>query len=58
MNIPVWLLNDKQERELDKVNAFYMQKEAEVRNTSASKPSRHRYHYLTCGSSKFASRHS
>lgn len=41
MNIPVWLLNDKQERELDKVNAFYMQKEAEVRNTCASKPSRH-----------------
>lgn len=30
MNIPSWLLNDEQERELDKVNAFYLQKEAEV----------------------------
>lgn len=30
MNIPTWLLNEEQERELDKVNAFYLQKEAEV----------------------------
>jgi hypothetical protein len=33
MNIPTWLLNEEQERELDKVNAFYLQKEAEVRTT-------------------------
>ncbi|WZH39357.1 Ankyrin repeat nuc-2 [Fusarium acuminatum] len=31
MNIPTWLLSDKQERELDKVNAFYLQKEAELK---------------------------
>lgn len=30
MNIPAGLLNAEQERELDKVNAFYLQKEAEV----------------------------
>jgi hypothetical protein len=30
MNIPVDLLTPEQERELDKVNAFYLQKEAEV----------------------------
>jgi CDK inhibitor PHO81 len=34
MNIPKWLLNEEQERELDKVNAFYLQKEAEVCITS------------------------
>ena len=34
MNIPTWLLSDEQERELDKVNAFYLQKEAEVRDTA------------------------
>lgn len=58
MNIPVWLLNNEQERELDKVNAFYLQKEAEVRDTSDSKPYRHRYHHLTPSSSRFVSRHS
>lgn len=30
MNIPTDLLTPEQERELDKVNAFYLQKEAEV----------------------------
>lgn len=30
MNIPVDLLTPEQERELDKVNVFYLQKEAEV----------------------------
>jgi hypothetical protein len=30
MNIPAALLTPDQERELDKVNAFYLQKEAEV----------------------------
>lgn len=30
MNIPKGSLNPEQERELDKVNAFYLQKEAEV----------------------------
>lgn len=34
MNIPTCLLNEEQERELDKVNAFYLQKEAEVCITS------------------------
>lgn len=58
MNIPVWLLNDEQERELDKVNAFYLQKEAEVRITPASKPCRPQHQHLTHGSSRFALRHS
>jgi hypothetical protein len=31
MNIPSSLLTAEQERELDKVNAFYLQKEEEVR---------------------------
>lgn len=40
MNVPTWLLSDKQERELDKVNAFYLQKEAEVRGKYSPRPLR------------------
>jgi hypothetical protein len=42
MNIPSELLTPSQERELEKVNAFYLQKEAEVGSaTNHHKPSPH-----------------
>ena len=36
MNIPSALLTPEQERELDKVNVFYLQKEAEVSKAGSS----------------------
>lgn len=57
MNIPPGLLTLEQERELDKVNAFYLQKEAEVCRHSGP----HRLKMRCCqpclSSSKSASRH-
>jgi hypothetical protein len=47
MNIPVDLLTPEQERELDKVNAFYLQKEAEVcRQNQISDPNPHVLNYV------------
>lgn len=38
MNFPKALLTPEQERELDKVNVFYLQKEAEVREATHPQP--------------------